>query len=63
MKIDKTLNLTNKELFNLPIEKQKEIFAKLKTNTYICFAEMYPNYKYPFEIDKFPCVIGGIILY
>ena len=63
MKIDETLNLSNKELFALPIETQKEIFSKLRTNTFVCFAETHPHYKYPFEIDKFPCVVGGVILY
>lgn len=63
MKIDKNLNLTHKQLFDLPPEQQKEIFAKLPTNTYVCFAEAHPDFKYPFEIDKFPCVINGCILY
>ena len=61
--IDENLNLTNKELFDLPIEIQKEIFKNLKTNTFVCFAETHPNFKYPFEIDCFPCIINGYILY
>ena len=62
MIIDKSLNLTNKELTSLDIETQQNIYAKLSTNSYTCYVESHKDIKIPFEIDCFPCVVNGVIL-
>lgn len=62
MIIDESLNLTHKQLMALGKETQKEIYAKLFTNSYTCYVESHKNIKFPFEIDGFPCIVSGVIL-